>query len=126
VGLASDQVAITIPARPESAVNGRLRAGDSVQVLLTVADKARSEAHTRTVLERAVVFEVGRDQSFGTSGSTTTTSSTFSTDAEGLPRGAIASVTLAVTGEQARQLAEARRSGELDVLLLPPTEVAHP
>jgi Flp pilus assembly protein CpaB len=125
VGLAPDQVAMTIPARPESAVNGRLRAGDAVQVLLTVADKTRSEAHTRTVLERAVVFEVGRDQSFGSSGSTTTTS-TFSSDSDGLPRGAIASVTLALTADQARQLAEARRSGELDVLLLPPAEVTHP
>ena len=42
-------------------------------------------------------------------------------------RGVIASVTLAITAEEARQLAEARRTGELDVLLLPPPpEVAHP
>ena len=34
-------------------------------------------------------------------------------------RGAIASVTLAVTPDEARQLAEARRTGELDILLLP-------
>ena len=33
--------------------------------------------------------------------------------------------TLAVAADQARQLAEARRTGELDVVLLPPPEVAH-
>jgi Flp pilus assembly protein CpaB len=117
LGLAADQVAITIPAKPESAVGGRLRPGDSVQVLLTVTDKARGEAHTRLVLDQARIFEVGREQSFGSSSAAET---------DGAPRGSIASVTLAVTPDQARQLAEARRTGELDVLLLPPPEVAHP
>jgi hypothetical protein len=32
-------------------------------------------------------------------------------------------VTLAVTADQALQLAEARRQGELDVVLLPPGQV---
>jgi Flp pilus assembly protein CpaB len=118
VGLSADQVAITIPARPESAVDGRLRPGDTVQVLLTVIDKTRNEAHTRQILERAQVFAVGREQSFGSSGTTA--------EADAAPRGSVASVTLAITAEQARQLAEARRTGELDVLLLPPPEVAHP
>jgi Flp pilus assembly protein CpaB len=118
VGLSADQVAITIPARPESAVDGRLRPGDTVQVLLTVIDKTRNEAHTRQILERAQVFAVGREQSFGCSGTTA--------EADAAPRGSVASVTLAITAEQARQLAEARRTGELDVLLLPPPEVAHP
>jgi Flp pilus assembly protein CpaB len=117
-GLSADQVAMTIPARPESAVDGRLRTGDTVLVLVTVIDKTRNEAHTRQILDRALVFEVGRDQSFGSSGTTTETDT--------LARGPIASVTLAITAEQARQLAEARRTGELDVLLLPPPEVAHP
>ena len=119
LGLAADQVAITIPARPESAVDGRLRPGDSVQVLVTVIDKASNQAHTRQVLERAQVFEVGREQSIGSSslGSDTT---------DGMPRGAITSVTLAVSADAARQLAAARRTGELDVLLLPPVAAASP
>ena len=70
------------------------------------------------MLDHAQVFEVGRDQSFG--------SSSLSVESDSGARGPITSVTLAVTAEQARQLAEARRSGELDVLLLPPPEVAHP
>lgn len=113
-GLASDQVAITIPARPDSAVDGRLRAGDSVRVLLTVADKTRGQARTQEVLERAQVFEIGRDASL---------SSSSLGEGSDVARGPIASVTLAVTADQAQKLAEARRSGELDILLLPPSEV---
>jgi len=111
-GLAPDQVAITIPARPDSAVDGRLRPGDSVQVLVTIADKSHNEAHARQVLERAQIFEVGRDAAL-------VSSSTTSDSTDGV-RGSITSVTLAVTADQARQLAEARRTGELDILLLPP------
>ena len=114
-GLAPDQVAITIPAKPESAVGGRLRAGDAVQIYLTVADKARGEVHTRTVLERAAVYEVGRDQTFG--GSTS-----LSSDSDAAQRGALASVTLAVSHADAIALAEARHSGDLDIALLPPPE----
>ncbi len=115
VGLAADQVAMTIPARPDSAVDGRLKPGDTVQVLVTVIDKTRNEAHTRQILDRAQVFEVGRDQSFGSSSATV--------EPDSSARGSISSVTLAITADQARQLAEARRTGELDVLLLPPPEV---
>ena len=113
LGLAPDQVAITIPAKPDSAVDGRLRPGDAVQVLVTVVDKARQEAHTRLVLDRVQVYSVGREQSFGSS------SSSGTTDHDSFGRGAISTVTLAVSPDQARQVAEARRIGELDVVLLP-------
>jgi Flp pilus assembly protein CpaB len=118
VGLSPNQVAITIPARPDNAVDGRLRPGDTVQVFVTVVDKARNEAHTRVVLDKAQIYQVGREQSIG--------SSSVTSDSEAAPRGAIASLTLVVSADQARQLAEARRTGELDVLLLPPPEVPHP
>src|SRR5579864_1820584 len=62
-GLGVNQVAITIPARPDSAVDGRLKPGDWVQVLETVTDKTRNEAHAHQVLQRVQVFEVGRDTS---------------------------------------------------------------
>jgi Flp pilus assembly protein CpaB len=119
LGLAADQVAMTIPARPESAVDGRLRPGDLIQVLVTVVDKNKNEAHTSQVLDRASVLEIGRDQSL--SGST----SSPSADGAVAASGSITSVTLAVSADQARQLAEARRTGELDVLLMPPAEVPH-
>jgi hypothetical protein len=63
------------------------------------------------------VFEVGRDASLTTAGQS-------SSDSADAGRGTIASVTLAVTHDQARNLAEARRTGDLDVLLLPPSDGA--
>jgi Flp pilus assembly protein CpaB len=117
-GLAPDQVAITIPAHPDSAVDGRVQVGDWVQVLVTLVDKVRNEAHAHEVLQRVQVFEVGRDRSL-------IGPSVGSADAASSARGAITSLTLAVTSDQALQLAEARRSGELDVVLLPPGQVQH-
>ena len=112
-GLAADQVAITIPAHPDSAVDGRLKPGDWVQVLDTVTDKTRNEAHAHPVLQRVQVFEVGRDTSLQSA-------VIGSADGRDPTRNPITSVTLAVTPDQALQLAEARRTGELDILLLPP------
>jgi pilus assembly protein CpaB len=115
-GLAPDQVAITIPARPDSAVDGRLRPGDWVRVLVTVSDKTRNEAHAHQVLERVQIFEVGRDTSLASPGFDTSESAASA-------RGAITTVTLAVTPDESVQLAEARRIGDLDILLLPPGQV---
>jgi Flp pilus assembly protein CpaB len=122
-GLAPDQVAIAIPVRPESAVDGRLKAGDAVQILVTVADRARNEVHARLVLERAQVFEVGREQTFGSTGSSGATTFTPA-ESDAASRGSIVTLTLVVSPDQALTLAEARRQGELDVLLLPPVEGA--
>jgi len=110
--LAADQMALTVPARPDTAAGGRMQPGDAVRVLATTVDKTAGEAHTRVVLERATVFDVGREQSSTSLGSA-------GAAAERSSRGAIATVTLAVTADQARELAEARRGGELDIALLP-------
>jgi Flp pilus assembly protein CpaB len=112
VGLAADQVAITIPARPDSAVDGRLRPGDAVLVLVTVTNKSLNEAHAHQVLDRALVYGVGRDVPLGGA-------SVGAADSADARRGTITTLTLAVTAEQARQLAEARRVGDLDIVLLP-------
>jgi Flp pilus assembly protein CpaB len=118
LGLAADQVAITIPAKPDSAVDGQLRPGDVVQVLVTVTDKTRNEAHARVALDQARILEVGRDQAYA--------STSASADGQTASRGAIASVTLAVSAAQARQLAEDRRTGDFDVVLLPPSQPPEP
>lgn len=118
-GLAVDQVAMTIPARPDAAVNGRLRPGDAVAVLVTVVDKTRGQAQTRTVLDRVTVLDVGRD---GPTGSAGTVAGLGTSDAEIRARAAITSLTLTLSRTEAQALAEARRLGELDVLLLPPRD----
>jgi Flp pilus assembly protein CpaB len=121
VGLAPDQVAITVPAHPDTAVDGRLRSGDWVQVLVTVTDKTRNEAHAHEVLDRALVYEVGHDVPLSSSAAAAAAS-----EVAGFRQGAITSVTLAVTADQARTLAEARRTGDLDIVLLPPAETGRP
>jgi Flp pilus assembly protein CpaB len=101
---------MTVAVRPDNAVAGRLKPGDTVQVLVTVGDKNHLEARARSVVDRASVFDVGREPAAGGS---------FA-DVDRSGRGAIATLTLAVTPDQARQLAEARHLGDLDVVLLPP------
>lgn len=121
--LAPDQVAMTMPARPESAVNGRLRPGDAVSVLVTEVDKGRGQARTRTVLDRVAVLDIGRDGTASTTGSVV---GLGTGESDIRSRGNISSVTLILTADQARQLAEARRTGELDIILLPPAPEAQP
>jgi putative ABC transport system substrate-binding protein len=59
----------------------------------------------------------------GAKPSASSSASSGTSDSVDAARGSIASVTLSISAEQARQLAEARRSGELDILLLPPSDV---
>ena len=112
--LASDQMALTIAVSPETAVGGRVRPGDSVQVLVTT-DKGKPEAKTAVVLPRVTVYDVGRDQR----SLVVSTSGAGDSDTRSGVRGPLASLTLIVTQEQAIQLAQAKWSGELDVALLP-------
>jgi Flp pilus assembly protein CpaB len=112
--LGPDQVALTIPVKAETAVGGRVRPGDEVQVLLTT-NKGKPESRTTIVLPRVRVYDVGHDEHLtvvNTSGS-----SDLSTRPE--VRGPLSSLTLLVTQDQALQLAQARWNGELDVALLP-------
>ncbi|HEX5501725.1 MAG TPA: Flp pilus assembly protein CpaB [Thermomicrobiales bacterium] len=116
--LAPDQLALTIPVTAASAADGRLHPGDDVQVLLT-RDKNAANPETVVVLERVRVYSVGYDER-ATLGNPTVGGAT---DSDVAP---LASLTLAVTAEQARALANARHSGDLDVALLPPLPGAPP
>jgi Flp pilus assembly protein CpaB len=106
--LAEDQMVFAIPVRTDAAAGGRLRAGDNVQVFGT---DTKRDGSTRVVLQRATVYDVGRDEPTRISSSTSGQSS--------VTGGPVAWLTLIVTQEQAVQLAQARWSGELDVALLP-------
>jgi pilus assembly protein CpaB len=111
--LGPNQLALTIPASAQTAVGGRLRPGDSVQVLVTI-DKGKPEARTTVVLPRVTVFEVGHDERAAVV-------NTAGGDASGrATQGPITWVTLILSPEQAVQLARARWAGELDLALLPP------
>jgi len=109
--LAAGRVALTVPVSPETAAGGRIRAGDTVLVLVTT-NKGKPEAKTAVVLPRAMVYDVGyaeRTLAVGTRSG--------SADPAALA-GALRSVTLAVTEPEAIAVAQARWSGELDVALV--------
>lgn len=114
--VAADQMALTIPVSPSTAAGGQVRPGDSVQVIATT-NKGKPEAETSVVLDRVVVYEVGRDQQMAV----VSTAATGDSSAGGVShQGPVSSLTLVVSQEQAVQLAKARWNGDLDVALLPP------
>jgi Flp pilus assembly protein CpaB len=109
--IAPDQVALTIPVTTESAVGGRVRPGDDVQVLLTT-NKGKPESRTTVLLPRATVYDVG----YGARAAVVATN-------DAPDRGSarpLTSVTLVLSQQQSVALAHARHNGELDVALLPP------
>ena len=119
--LAPDQLAITIPVSADTAVGGRLRPGDVVQVLVTL-NPGKPESRTHIVLPRANVYDVGLDDRVAVirTGSAGGSGGSGAGERPGdQVRGAPATLTLAVTHEEARDLAWARWNGELDVALVP-------
>lgn len=111
--LGENQLALTVPVSAQTAVGGRLRAGDSVQVLVTL-DKGKPEARTSVVLPRVTVYEVGYGERLAAV-------NTAGSDPAGRPtQGPISWVTLILSPEQSVQVAQAKWAGELDLALLPP------
>jgi pilus assembly protein CpaB len=110
--LGPDQVALTIPVAPQTAVGGQLRPGDHVRVIAT-RDRGRPESRTEVVLGRALVYDVGRDDRGAVLGG-------VGDEGERARSGPLSSATLVVSQEEAVRLAHARWNGDLDVALLPP------
>ncbi len=106
-----NDVAMTIPVGPSSAVGGRIRAGDSVRVIATL-NKQKPDAKTSVVLDRARVYDVGYAQGV--------TSVTGAAPADPARTGQIAWITMLLGADDAVKLSEARWNGDLDVVLLPP------
>lgn len=111
--LGPGQVAMAIPITPDTAVGGQIQRGDAVQVLVTT-NKGKPDARTSTVVARAVVREVGHQQSFAVVSSTSTDRSPA--------QGPVSWVSLILTPDQGAVLAQARWSGDLDLVLLPPEQ----
>ena len=109
--LGPGQVAMAIPISPDTAVGGRIQPGDAVQVLVTT-NKGKPDARTSTVVASALVWEVGYQHSFAVVSSTSTDPSPA--------QGPVSWVSLILTPDQGAALAQARWSGDLDLVLLPP------
>jgi len=108
--LAPNQMAMTIPVTPASAVGGEVQRGDHVQVLATSA-KGKPESRTTVVLPDVQVYDINHDRTLAVNGDAANTTT----------QGAVSSITLIVTADQAQQLAQARWGSDLDVTLLPPS-----
>jgi Flp pilus assembly protein CpaB len=108
------QRVLTIPVAPETAAGGQIQVGDEVQILVTI-NKARPEqAQTFTVLDRAMVYAVGLRE---------VSSPAFAVADQGAGGGGkLAWLALLADASQAQGLAKARWTGDLDVVLLPPTD----
>jgi Flp pilus assembly protein CpaB len=117
--LAPGQVAFSIPVSADSAVGGRLQAGEIVRVYATMA-KGTPSAKTAVVVEQATVLDVGYDPQLNT----VNAAGSSSDSASSAPPSSVRSLTLRVTPQQAQALAFARWNGSLDVALLPPTPSA--
>jgi len=103
---------LTIPVTPQSALDGHLQPGDTVAILWTSA-KGTPQSQTTVLIDQARVREVGYDPS-------TASVSTSATDVNS--PGAIRSVTLLLTWQQAVEVARAKWNGELDVALVAPAQ----
>jgi Flp pilus assembly protein CpaB len=124
--LGPDQLAISVPVTAETAAGGRMRPGDSVQVLAT-ANKGKPESRTYVVLPRVTVYDVGYDERFAVVNTAAASAGAAGTGSGGGAdtgdrggQGRPASVTLLVTQEQALAIAQARWNADLDLALLPP------
>jgi Flp pilus assembly protein CpaB len=109
-----NQAVLAIPVSAETAAGGRIRPGDSVQVLGT---DTKGNGASRVVLPRVTVYEVGRDSAgvqLGGSNSGSVSSSAASSTW----------ISLIVDQQAAVQLTQARWGGQLDVALLPPQATA--
>lgn len=111
--LAANQMALTIPVSADTAAGGRIQPGEIVEVLVTIG-KDTGTPHSRVVLPRVAVFDVGH---VSNAAALTTTGS--GTSSGSMDQGAISWLTLIVTQRQALQLAQAKWAGQLDVALLP-------
>ena len=116
--LASDQLALTIAIKADTAAGGKLRPGDAVRVFLT-QNKGKPDSHTLVVLERVTVYDAGHEERLTVANPAGAASGTSAADT-----GPLTSLTLIVTPEQAIQLANAKWNGDLDVALLPPAPAA--
>jgi pilus assembly protein CpaB len=118
--LGPGQVAVSIPVTTDSAVGGRIRPGDAVQVLLTT-NKDRPDARTTVVLPRAVVYDVGYGNdrltviSTGSGAGGAADPTSGGADARGAPT----TVTLALASDDAVLVTQARWSGAVTLALLP-------
>lgn len=104
--LGPDQVAVTIPVKPDAIYPG-LRPGDEVAVLAT-SNAGKADSRTVTLLDRATVFDIGLEQRIIRSLSAGTPADS----------GELKHITLAVPRSGAEAVANAIANSQLTIVLL--------
>jgi Flp pilus assembly protein CpaB len=111
--------AVTVPARPDTAASGVLRAGDWVRVVATNKTAAgRADTSSRTVIPRARIVAIGRGDQRAAGTTNTTAGQSGLAPLSARMAQAINTVTLAVPGDFVETLTAAKYSNEIDVIWL--------
>ena len=99
--------AVTFPASKDTALNGKIRKGDSVDILVTMnaGTLQTNTSITKTILQNVEVFDVGGDSNGGQDGAPTSTN--------------ISNITLLLTLEQAEVVKHAYVVGDVSYALNP-------
>jgi pilus assembly protein CpaB len=109
---------VALPVTPETAAGGQIVPGNDVEILATLNKTSPDQSRTITVVDRVTVYAVGTQSSAG---------AFVPTDRAAANR-PLSWVSVLADADQARSIATARATGELEVNLLPAarTEAARP
>jgi Flp pilus assembly protein CpaB len=102
---------VAFPVTPETAAGGRIVPGNDVEILATLDKTQGDQAHTITVVDRVTVYDIGsptQSNGLGTADRGSTGSKPLSW------------LSVLANADQARAIATAVNTGELEVDLLPP------
>jgi Flp pilus assembly protein CpaB len=106
---------VALPVTPETAAGGQIVPGNDVEILVTTGKASPGLAATTTVVDRVTVYATGVQASVGA----------FTTgDRSGTATRPLSWLSVLASAEQARAIATARASGDLQVNLLPPARAA--
>lgn len=109
--LAPGQEAFVISLPPDTASGGRFHPGDEIQVIWVKGSKGTADVQASVLIQQARVLDLTYQAAAGVASAGARSVETA---------GAIATITLAVTPEQAVLLAQAKVAGQLDAARLPP------
>jgi Flp pilus assembly protein CpaB len=102
---------VAVPVTPETAAGGQIVPGNEVEILATLDKTRGDQAHTITVVDRVTVYAVGTQSQ---------TSAFGPTDRAAASSKPLSWLSVLADADQARAIATARATGDLQVNLLAP------
>jgi len=102
---------VALPVTPETAAGGQIVPGNDVEILVTTGKANPGQAHTVSVVDRVTVYATGVQASPGAFGSADRSSGASKP---------LTWLSVLADADQARAIATAHATGDLEVNLLPP------